>query len=197
MENDLSPSQWKIIYYHPNGRKLVIIPRKTTRHHSYGIQLVINQMAVKPLPAKQKTNRHQLNGRYHQSNVSKTTRCQSNGRHAVTTPMEDTPSSLRWKTRRHHFNGRHLTSPRLTLLLTVRVAGTPQMILQPVSSICLCSPLPSRTWQTPEAGLMNVVINCASGKPYSPRLSTVLAASPPAQPAVINCVSGKPSSPLL
>ena len=33
--------------------------------------------------------------------------------------------------------------------LTMRVVGAPQMILQPVSSIFPCSPLPSGTWQTP------------------------------------------------
>ena len=33
--------------------------------------------------------------------------------------------------------------------LTKRVVGAPQMILQPVSSIFPCSPLPSGTWQTP------------------------------------------------
>ena len=34
-------------------------------------------------------------------------------------------------------------------LLTARVVGAPQMILQPVFSIYPCSPLPSGTWQTP------------------------------------------------
>ena len=34
-------------------------------------------------------------------------------------------------------------------LLTTRVIGAPQMISQPVSSIFLCSPLPSGTWWTP------------------------------------------------
>ena len=33
--------------------------------------------------------------------------------------------------------------------LTSRVAGAPQMILQPVFSICPCSPLPSGTCRTP------------------------------------------------
>ena len=33
--------------------------------------------------------------------------------------------------------------------LTAKVVGVPQMISQPVSSIFLCSPLPSRTWRTP------------------------------------------------
>ena len=33
--------------------------------------------------------------------------------------------------------------------LTTRIIGAPQMILQPVSSILQCSPLPSGTWQTP------------------------------------------------
>ena len=33
--------------------------------------------------------------------------------------------------------------------LAARVVGAPQMISQPVSSIFLCSPLPSGTWQTP------------------------------------------------
>ena len=33
--------------------------------------------------------------------------------------------------------------------LTARVAGAPQMISQTVSSIFLCSPLPSGSWQTP------------------------------------------------
>ena len=32
--------------------------------------------------------------------------------------------------------------------LTARVVGAPQMILQPVSSIFPCSPLPSWTWRT-------------------------------------------------
>ena len=38
----------------------------------------------------------------------------------------------------------HLINP-----LTVRVVGAPQIISQPVSSIFLCSPLPSGTWRTP------------------------------------------------
>ena len=33
--------------------------------------------------------------------------------------------------------------------LTKRIVGAPQMILQPVSFIFPCSPLPSVTWQTP------------------------------------------------
>ena len=33
--------------------------------------------------------------------------------------------------------------------LTARVVGAPQIILQPVSSIFPCSPLPSGTWRTP------------------------------------------------
>ena len=33
--------------------------------------------------------------------------------------------------------------------LTVRIVGAPQTILQPVSSIFPCFPLPSETWQTP------------------------------------------------
>ena len=33
--------------------------------------------------------------------------------------------------------------------LTARVVGAPQMISQPVSSICPCSPLPSGSWRTP------------------------------------------------
>ena len=33
--------------------------------------------------------------------------------------------------------------------LTARVVGAPQMVSQPVSSIFLCSSLPSGTWQTP------------------------------------------------
>ena len=33
--------------------------------------------------------------------------------------------------------------------LTARVVGSPQMISQPVSSVFLCSPLPSGTWQCP------------------------------------------------
>ena len=32
---------------------------------------------------------------------------------------------------------------------TTRVVGAPQMISQPVSSISLCSPVPSGTWRTP------------------------------------------------
>ena len=37
----------------------------------------------------------------------------------------------------------------INYLLTARVAGAPQTISQPVSSIFPCTPLPSRTWQTP------------------------------------------------
>ena len=33
--------------------------------------------------------------------------------------------------------------------LTARVVGAPQIILQPISSIFPCSPLPFGTWQTP------------------------------------------------
>ena len=33
--------------------------------------------------------------------------------------------------------------------LIARVVGAPQMISQPVSSICPCSPLPPGTWRTP------------------------------------------------
>ena len=33
--------------------------------------------------------------------------------------------------------------------LTARVVGAPQVISQPVSSICPCSPLPSGSWRTP------------------------------------------------
>ena len=40
-------------------------------------------------------------------------------------------------------------SSHLIYPLSTRVAGAPQMILQPVSSLFPCSPLPSGTWQTP------------------------------------------------
>ena len=40
-------------------------------------------------------------------------------------------------------------SSHLIYSLTTRVIGAPQMILQPVSSIFNCSPLPSGTWRTP------------------------------------------------
>ena len=39
--------------------------------------------------------------------------------------------------------------PHLTYPLSVRIVGAPQMISQPVSSILLCSPLPSGTRWTP------------------------------------------------
>ena len=42
-----------------------------------------------------------------------------------------------------------LISSHLVYPLTARVVGAPQIILQPVSSIFFCSPLPSVTWQTP------------------------------------------------
>ena len=37
----------------------------------------------------------------------------------------------------------------ITYPLTTRVVGAPQMTSQPVSSILLCFPLPSKTWWTP------------------------------------------------
>ena len=40
-------------------------------------------------------------------------------------------------------------SSHLIYPLTMRVTGAPLMILQPVSSIFPCSPMPSGTWQTP------------------------------------------------
>ena len=40
-------------------------------------------------------------------------------------------------------------TPDLRCLLTSRVVGAPQMFSNQVSSIFLCSPLPSRTWRTP------------------------------------------------
>ena len=46
----------------------------------------------------------------------------------------------------------HADRPWLSHLiypLTTRVVGAPQMILQPVSSIFPCSPLPFWTWRTP------------------------------------------------
>ena len=43
----------------------------------------------------------------------------------------------------------HLVSSHLISPLTARVVGAPQKILQPVSSIFLCSQLPSGTWPTP------------------------------------------------
>ena len=42
-----------------------------------------------------------------------------------------------------------LSQSNLIYPITLRVEGAPQMILQPVSSIFLCSPLPSGTWRTP------------------------------------------------
>ena len=41
------------------------------------------------------------------------------------------------------------SSPTFPYPLTGRVLGASQMISQPVSSIFLCSPLPSGAWQTP------------------------------------------------
>ena len=41
------------------------------------------------------------------------------------------------------------SSHHLIYPLTARIVGAPQMSSQPVSSIFLCSPLPSGTWQTP------------------------------------------------
>ena len=38
--------------------------------------------------------------------------------------------------------------------LRARVVEAPQMISQPVSSIFLCSPLPSGTWQTPDLSIV-------------------------------------------
>ena len=45
--------------------------------------------------------------------------------------------------------GRQNSLLLLTYPLTAGVVGAPQMTLQPVSSIFLCSPLPFRTWRTP------------------------------------------------
>ena len=54
----------------------------------------------------------------------------------------------------------HSTNCRFRLLrlfliypLTIRVIGAPQMILQPVSSIFPCSPLPPGTWWTPDLSI--------------------------------------------
>ena len=41
--------------------------------------------------------------------------------------------------------------------LTMRVIGAPQMILQPVSSIFLCSLLPSGNWRTPACPFPDIV----------------------------------------
>ena len=43
--------------------------------------------------------------------------------------------------------------------LTARVVGAPQIISQPVSSILLCSPLPSRTWRTQACPFSDVVFS--------------------------------------
>ena len=51
--------------------------------------------------------------------------------------------------------------------LTARVAGAPQMILQPVFSIFPCSPLPSGTWRTP---CLNYLFSNNSCKQFSWRL---------------------------
>ena len=45
------------------------------------------------------------------------------------------------------------SQPQLTYPLTMRVVGAPQMISQPVSSIFLCSPLPSGTLGTPDLNI--------------------------------------------
>ena len=49
------------------------------------------------------------------------------------------------------------SSHHLIYPLSARVVGTPQMILQPVSSIFPCSPLPSGTWRTPGLSIPDVV----------------------------------------
>ena len=46
----------------------------------------------------------------------------------------------------------HFNAPVIIIIicpLTARVVGAPKMILQPVSSIFSCSPLPSGSWRTP------------------------------------------------
>ena len=46
----------------------------------------------------------------------------------------------------------NITGPFIIIIiypLTAKVVGAPQIILQPISSIFPCSPLPSGTWQTP------------------------------------------------
>ena len=54
---------------------------------------------------------------------------------------------------------------------TVRVAGAPQMFLQPVSSIFPCSPLPSGTWRTqacpfPDVVFLPLLLSALSSSPF-------------------------------
>ena len=77
--------------------------------------------------------------------------------------MSNCTKDLKWMTSVHWLNKKlkrksffeirqyktHCFISHLIYPLTAMVTGTPQMISQPVSTIFPCSPLPSRTWQTP------------------------------------------------
>ena len=78
-----------------------------------------------------------------------------------------------------HYRGRHTFIPviitshyvlHFTYLLTMGVVGAPQMTPQPISSIFLCSPLPSGTCQTPGLYIPDVVFPplFLSASPSSP-----------------------------